>query len=73
MPARSVLNRSAVKQYALESQERYHKFTRVSKEFLDYLEGRVLEIIKNTIFHLPTKGKTIYPPLRLDSKKGDSD
>ena len=61
----SLLCRSAVKKLALEvASARHHEFGRVSKEYLDWIEGRVRELVESSIRSLPSKGKTIYPPVR---------
>ena len=56
----SLLNRKAVKEFAMDYAHAFRpKFTRVSKEFLIYIEGIVKEKIKNHIHTLPSLGKTI--------------
>ena len=56
----SLLNKKAVKQFAFEyAQHNRPKFTRVSNDFIIYIEGVVKEKIKNYIHTLPSVGKTI--------------
>lgn len=55
-----LINRSQVKQFALESSKvRAHKFTRVSGEFLFNCEAYLKEHIRSYVRRLPSKGKTI--------------
>lgn len=57
---KSLLNRKAVKEYALECSEvREKDFTRVSKDFIDALEYRIKELVRDSVRNHPTKGKTI--------------
>jgi len=57
----SLINRAKVKRIALEiaAVERSHKFTRVSKDFLDNVEAELKNVIRSKIKALPSKGKTI--------------
>lgn len=55
-----LINQKHVKQYALEcAAQRHHKFTRVSKEFLIYVESQMKEKIRSYISTLPSVGRTI--------------
>lgn len=55
-----LINRKAVKQYAYEiGQSRAKKFSRVSQDFLVYIEAKLKENIKTYVLALPSKGKTI--------------
>ena len=55
-----LINKRIVKEYAMEcAQERHHTFTRVSKEFLVYIEAKLKTDIRDYIRNLPSKGKTI--------------
>ena len=55
-----LINKKAVKGFALEyAQATRPKFTRISKEFLIYIDGVVKEKIKNHIHTHPSVGKTI--------------
>jgi len=56
-----VLNRKACKDYALQvsSNHRQGKFNRVSKQFLDDLEFKVMNLIFKSVKEHPTVGKTI--------------
>lgn len=57
---KSLLNRSACKQFALEcAKGRFHKFTRVSKEFLESIEFTVMSTIRQKVASMPSKGKTL--------------
>jgi len=57
---KSLLNRSACKQFALEcAKNRFHKFTRVSKEFLESIEFNVMATIRQKVAGMPSKGKTL--------------
>lgn len=56
----SLLNKKAVKQFTIEYVKTNRpKFTRVSNDFLIYIEGVVKEKIKNYVHTLPSVGKTI--------------
>lgn len=56
----SLLNKKAVKQFTVDyAKATRPKFTRVSAEFLVYIEGVVKEKIKNHIHTLPSVGKTV--------------
>ena len=55
-----LINKKAIKQYALDCAScRHHKFTRVSKEFLIYVEAKIKTDIRNYIHSLPSIGATI--------------
>jgi len=59
---RSLLNRTAVKEYVLATAAKQRGaagFTRVSKAFLDKLEARLVNNIKAELHQQPTKGTTI--------------
>ena len=57
---KSLINKKAVKELALNlAKNRYHKFTRVSKEFLEQMEFNLRGSIQRHIEGLPSKGKTI--------------
>lgn len=56
----SLINKRAVKIFSLElGQARFHKFTRVSADFLIEVEGVVKDYIRRKIEGLPSVGKTI--------------
>lgn len=56
----NLINRSKVKAHALEcAKSRAHKFTRVSKLFLDEVEAHVRVHVANKVQALPSKGKTL--------------
>jgi hypothetical protein len=44
--------------------QRAHKFTRVSKEWVPYLESIVMRAIDNGVHSHPSMGSTLYPPIR---------
>lgn len=55
-----LINRSRVRQFALESAKvRAHRFTRVSSKFLFACEAQLKEFIRAQVRRLPSKGKTI--------------
>lgn len=56
-----LINKAHVKKYALEvsATQRGGKFTRVSNEFLIYIESCVKDKVQSYIQHLPSVGKTI--------------
>lgn len=56
-----LINQKAVKQYALDASKKYRngKFTRVSKEFLIYIESQLKVKIGLHVQSLPSVGKTI--------------
>lgn len=56
-----LINKKAVKKFALTwtKGNRYHPFTRVSKEFLLTMDAQLRNIITTHISGLPSKGKTI--------------
>jgi hypothetical protein len=57
---KSLLCRKAVKEFALEcAKGRYHKFTRVSKEFIESVEFNVMSVIRQKVAGMPSKGKTL--------------
>lgn len=56
----SLLNRSECKKLALGIAEvRSSKFTRISKKFLDDLDIKVENIIKDSVRNHPSVGKTL--------------
>lgn len=56
----SLLNRKAVKQLALDvASRRAHRFTRVSKEFLEQVEGELKTLVTTKVNSLPSVGMTI--------------
>ena len=56
----TLINKRAVKRFALDtSQARHHKFTRVSEDFFQRIEGIVRKSIKEHVHRLPSSGKTI--------------
>lgn len=58
--ANMLINKKAIKQYALaQAQNRHHKFTRVSKEFFFWADAKIKVEIENYINRLPSVGKTI--------------
>lgn len=58
----SLINRAYARRVALDiGSQRAHKLTRVSKEFLDYLDREVRTIIQQKVNNLPSVGKTIVP------------
>jgi len=61
-----LLNKSSTIKYILETvkETRSHKFSQVSAETLNYLEGILRVSINGIIRSHPSKGKTIYPPIR---------
>lgn len=73
----SILNRKAVKAFALECSQtsRNGKFTRVSEDLLQTLEIKVREIISKHVSSHPSIGKTIegiwlgeFPPAKRKPK-----
>lgn len=55
-----LINKKKVKEYALDcSQMRHHKFSRVSKEFLIYVDDIVKTKVRDYVNSLPSVGKTI--------------
>lgn len=60
---RTLLNKSAVREYALAQSRnlRDGRFTRVSSEFLDELEGHVRAAIAARVHRAPSVGKTLKP------------
>lgn len=61
-----LINRASVKRLALDlARQRFqgtqfeHKYTRVSKEFLDEIEASVRRFTGERIRNMPTMGKTI--------------
>jgi hypothetical protein len=49
-----------VRTYALKCAEgRHHKFTRVSRTFLETINDRVRSMIANEVSSAPSKGKTL--------------
>jgi len=49
---------------AIAETARAHKFTIISNEYLDDLERRVKNLVREDIKRLPSKGKTVYPLIR---------
>lgn len=60
-----MINKKAVRSYALEyaGANRAWKPTRVSRGFLEYLEGRIKETIENQVHQHPARGKTLMSPM----------
>ncbi len=54
----SAINRKRTSEIAL-GVSRAHKFTRVSKGFLDQMEAEHIMNVQRTVRALPSKGKTI--------------
>ena len=54
------INRKRTSDIAL-SVQRAHKFTRISRYFLDVVEAEHIANIHRRVKALPSKGKTIYP------------
>jgi hypothetical protein len=52
------INAKHTKQYALEV-PRAHKFTRVSRSFLERIDAKVRALITAEVQSLPSKGETI--------------
>jgi hypothetical protein len=60
----NLINKSAVKECALEAASMYRAqagLTRVSSDFLEYIEARVKHMIIDQIKRQPSLGKTIQP------------
>jgi len=59
--SRTLVNRRLAKAWMLEfaDRNRTHKFTRVSPEVFDRIEGRVREFMRHIVDSQPSKGKTI--------------
>jgi hypothetical protein len=57
----SIINRQNVKRLALEmsAAKRAGKFTRVSAEFIDRIEGRLKQFIASEVHQHPSIGKTL--------------
>ena len=57
----SLINKAEVKRKTLEiaEAERAHKFTRVSKEFIEDIDAQVRNLIINKVKMAPSKGKTL--------------
>lgn len=57
----TLINRSKVKRYILDfaSENRAHKFTRVSQEALDKVEAAARTAAKAIVTSAPSKGKTL--------------
>ena len=66
----SLLNWSNVKSAILEAASgRAHKFNRVSKsEVQPWLEAKIQTAIGELVRSNPSKGKTIYPPIRVNEQ-----
>ena len=62
----SILNRKQAKIRFKDIAEtsRAHKFTIISNEYLDDLERRIENMVREDIKRLPSKGKTVYPLIR---------
>ena len=61
----SLLNHAQVKRYLLDrSQQRAHKFTRISAESLTWLESKMMTECDKLVMAQPSCGKTVYPPIR---------
>lgn len=57
---KSLINKKACKEFSLEcARSRFHKFTRVSKEFLESIEFTVMQTIRAKVAGMPSKGKTL--------------
>src|SRR5687768_2563662 len=55
-----LINKSKVKAFTLEmAKGRHHKITRVGGDFYIKCEGQLKEFIRNYVYRLPSKGKTI--------------
>lgn len=60
------INKSNVKAHVLAmADKRAKKFTRVSGETYEWLNGEVRRLVDNLVATHPTKGTTIYPPIRI--------
>lgn len=57
----TLINRSKVKRYILDyaSENRAHKFTRVSQEALDKVEAAARSAARSIVTSAPSKGKTL--------------
>jgi uncharacterized protein YigE (DUF2233 family) len=56
----SLINKAGVKKFALEvAKQRFHKFSRVSKEFLDDMDAILRGTIRARVNGAPSKGKTL--------------
>jgi hypothetical protein len=54
------INAAKCKRYALKCcEQRHHKFTRVSREFLEQVNDAVRNLIANKVSSAPSKGKTL--------------
>ena len=61
----SLLNRTEVKRRMLKRWKElrpYHEMTRVSEDTLNYLEGRLRNVIEAGVSGHPSKGRTIKLP-----------
>jgi hypothetical protein len=57
---KSLINKKAVKEFALEcAKGRFHKFTRVSSDFLIGIENAVKQAIRLRVEGQPSVGKTL--------------
>ena len=63
----ALLNRSHVKALLLDrsAETRNGKFTRVSGEIFEWLEGEVRAKCQSAVRCAPSLGKTLYPPVRV--------
>jgi hypothetical protein len=58
---RLLIRKADVRRFALEKAKlRHHKFTRISKEFIENCDAQLRVFIEVHINSLPSKGKTIY-------------
>ncbi len=57
----TLLNKAKIKRLALRlaSEQRAHKFTRVSPKFLDRIEAGLYSLVLGEVKRLPAVGKTI--------------
>jgi len=64
------INKATTKKKLLALAEgRAHKFERVSTEVYTHLDGVVLQEMMNIVNRSPSKGKTLYPLIRLTNEK----
>jgi len=56
----TLINKRAVKRYAMKvAADRHHRYTRISLEFYDKVEGFLRQFIRDHVHRLPSKGRTI--------------
>lgn len=62
-----LLNRGMMRATLLDiaADERFHSWTRISSDWEPYLIARIMAIMRSDIRAAPTKGKTLYPPVRV--------